>query len=76
MAVGYEPHLGPFAELLETDGGGYVVLKEGTMTSVPSVFAAGEVADGRYRQTATVVGDICQAAMDAKWWLEGQGEIR
>ena len=65
-AIGAEPHLGPFAGLLETDGGGYVTLKEGTMTSVPGVFAAGEVADGRYRQTATVVGDGCRAAMDAE----------
>ena len=41
VAIGYEPHLGPFAGLLETDGGGYVILKESTMTNEPGVFAAG-----------------------------------
>ncbi len=69
VAVGYEPHLGPFAGLLETDGGGYVVLKQRTMTSVPGVFAAGEVADGRYRQLGTAVGDGCRAAQK---WIEEQ----
>ena len=66
VAVGYEPHLGPFAGLLETDGGGYVVLKKHTMTSVPGVFAAGEAADGRYRQTATAVGDGSRAAIEPR----------
>ena len=73
VAVGYEPHLGPFAGLLETDGNGYVVLKRHTMASVPGVFAAGGVADGHYRQVATSVGVGCQAAVDAQRWLEGQG---
>lgn len=45
------------------------------MKSVPGVFSAGEVADGRYRQTATAVGDRCRAAIDAQKWLEEQGEI-
>ncbi len=75
VAAGYEPHLGPFAGLLETDGRGYVVLKQRTMTSVPGVFAAGEVADGRYRQTATAVGDGGRAAIDAERWIEKQGGI-
>ena len=74
VAIGYEPHLGPFAGLLETDGGGYVTLKERTMTSVQGVFAAGEVADRRYRQTATAVGDGCRAAMNAEGWLETRGD--
>ncbi len=74
VAVGSEPHFGPFAGLLDTDESGYVVLKERTMTSVPGVFAAGEVADGRYRQTATAVGDGLRAAMDAKAWLEEGGQ--
>ena len=75
VAVGYEPHLGPFAGLLETDGNGYVVLKRHTMASVPGVFAAGEVADGRYRKTVTAVGDGCRAAMDAERWLADQDKL-
>ena len=71
-AIGAEPHFGPFTGLLATDGDGYVVLKEGTMTSAPGVFAAGEVADGRYQQTATAVGDGCRAAVDAQRWIEVQ----
>ncbi len=43
------------------------------MTSVPGAFAAGEVADGRYRQLGTAVGDGCRAAVDARGWLEEQG---
>lgn len=74
IAIGAEPHFGPFAGLLETGGNGYVVLKERTMTSVTGVFAAGEVADGRYRQAAIAVGDGCRAAMDAERWLEEWGE--
>ncbi len=75
VAVGYEPHLGPFAGLLETDGRGYVVLKQRTTTSIPGVFMAGEVADARYRQTATAVGDGCRAAMDAEGWLKARGRF-
>jgi thioredoxin reductase (NADPH) len=52
---------------------GRVALDEGTATSVPGVFAVGEVADERYRQTATAVGDGCRAAIDAEGWLEGRG---
>lgn len=72
VAVGSEPHLGPFKDLLETDEAGYVVRSERTMTSVPGVFAAGEVADKIYRQIATVVGDGCTAALDVGRWLEHQ----
>lgn len=70
VAIGSEPHLGLFAGLLDTDEDGYVILKERTMTSVPGVFAAEEVADRRYRQTATAVGDGIRAAIDARAWLE------
>ncbi|MDP9456405.1 MAG: hypothetical protein M3Q49_00175 [Actinomycetota bacterium] len=44
------------------------------MTRVLGVFAAGEVADGRYRQTATAVGDGYRAAVNAQKWLEKQDE--
>ena len=44
------------------------------MTSVAGVFAGGEVADARYRQTASAAGDGCRAAIDAHKWLKGQEE--
>ncbi len=75
VAIGYDPYLGPFSGLLETDADGYVVRGERTMTGVPGVFAAGEVADGRYRQTATAVGDGARAALDAREWLEARGLV-
>lgn len=71
VAIGSDPHLGPFAGLLKTDGEGYVVRKEGTtMTSVDGIFAAGEVTGRRYRQAATAAGAGCIAAEDARRWLE------
>ena len=54
------------------DGSGYVLHSEHTMTSVPGVFAAGDVVDTRYRQAITAAGMGCQAAMDAEKWLEDQ----
>jgi len=73
VAVGADPASGLFGGHLELDGDGYVVRKEGTTTSVPGVFAVGEVSDKRYRKIATAVGDGCRAALDAKGWLETRG---
>ena len=70
LAIGHIPVTDLFKGQMELDNTGFIKLKENTMTSVPGVFAAGDVADFRYRQAITSAGSGCMASIDAKKWLE------
>ncbi|HEY8717023.1 NAD(P)/FAD-dependent oxidoreductase [Pengzhenrongella sp.] len=69
VAIGHEPATGLFAPYLAISRGHIVTSLTSTETSLEGVFAAGDVADSRYRQAVTAAASGCQAAIDAERWL-------
>ena len=76
IAIGMGPNTDLFAHQIDRDKRGYIARESGsTKTSVPGIFAAGDVADPKYHQAITAAGEGCQAALDCEYFLTGQVQV-
>jgi thioredoxin reductase (NADPH) len=76
VAIGYDPNTELFRGQLDLDPKGYLAVKNGTESSVPGVFVAGDVHDFRYRQAVTAAADGCKALLDAEKFVKQKIEVR